>query len=301
MRKNREKQMPLVPCWASHQFAGELMTISKILDANPGILDLVLHDLSDKKKTDTGAPGLSAQQVVRCALIKQMQQFSYEKLAFHLADSLTFQSFCRLGWEQRPSLSTLQCNISRITENTWQEINRLLVWWAKEAGLEKGRQIRIDSTAIETQVHYPLDSALLKDCVQALTRRMEVMRQWAEVSFQDHRRRAKRRALAILNARGMEKKVPLYRDLLKLTRWTCADAERVIRQLSGHADDRILAEILELERLVELTQRVIDQTTRRVLRGRRCPPRRKWCRSSKSTRILSARDNGKPALDTKSS
>jgi IS5 family transposase len=275
MRKKSKRQIPLIPCWANHQYAQELQAISRILDANPAILEMVLHDVSDKKKTDTGAPGMTAEQVVRCALIKQLEQFSYEKLAFHLADSVSFQTFCRLPWGQTPSVSTLHSNISRIRETTWQEINRVLVGWAQRAGLEAGRQIRIDSTAVETHIHYPLDSALLKDCVHALTRRMEVVNQLVEVTFQDHRRRARRRALAILNARGMERKVPLYRDLVKVTRLTYADASRVMDQIVGNPDPRILAEAVELKRLLELTEKVISQTVRRVFQGETVPAEEK--------------------------
>jgi len=275
MRKKSKRQIPLIPCWASHQYAEELQAISRILDANPAILEMVLHDLSDNKKTDTGAPGMTAEQVVRCALIKQLEQFSYEKLAFHLADSVSFQTFCRLPWGQPPSVSTLHSNISRIRETTWQAINRVLVRWAQRAGLEAGRQIRIDSTAVETHIHYPLDSALLKDCVHALTRRMEVVNQLVELKFQDHRRRARRRALAILNARGMERKVPLYRDLVKVTRLTYADASRVIDQIVGNPDPRIMAEALELKRLLELTEKVISQTVRRVFQGETVPAEEK--------------------------
>ncbi len=57
MRKNAEKHMPLSPCWPEHQMAEDLRVISKILDDNLPIQDLVLQDLSDKKREDTGAPG----------------------------------------------------------------------------------------------------------------------------------------------------------------------------------------------------------------------------------------------------
>ena len=87
MRKNRENQLPLSPSWPDHRLARELEVISKILDQNPSISDLVLHDLCDKVSSKNGARGMTAEQVLRCALVKQTHQFSYEKLAFHLADS----------------------------------------------------------------------------------------------------------------------------------------------------------------------------------------------------------------------
>ena len=70
MRKNRENQMPLTPLWPDHRLGAELQMISRILDNNPEILHWVLQDLSDKADPCNGSPGLSAEQVVRCAVIK---------------------------------------------------------------------------------------------------------------------------------------------------------------------------------------------------------------------------------------
>ena len=55
--------------------------ISGVLDENPSISDLVLHDLRDTSSPKNGACGLTAEPVLRCAIVRQMQQFSYEKLA----------------------------------------------------------------------------------------------------------------------------------------------------------------------------------------------------------------------------
>jgi IS5 family transposase len=255
--------------------AEELRAISKILDDNPAIQDLVLHDLSDSRRQDVGAPGMTADQVLRCGIIKQTHQFSYEKLAFHLGDSVSFRSFCRLPFGETPGSSSLQANIARIRPSTWEAVNQTVVRWAQERKLEKGRQVRIDSTAVETHIHYPQDSALLKDCVVALTRGMKALGDIVKVRFSDHRRRARRRALAIVNARGMEHKAPLYRDLVRVTRQTAGEARVVIDQLKGNPDPTVMAVVEELKRLLGLTDRVIDQTVRRVFQGETVPAQEK--------------------------
>ena len=112
MRKNRENQLPLTSLWPDHQLSYELQMISRILDDNPEILDLVLQDLSDKTDPQKGSPGLSAEQVLRCAVLKTWQQLSYQKLAFHLADSISLLAFCRLPLGWTPCKSCLQDNIS---------------------------------------------------------------------------------------------------------------------------------------------------------------------------------------------
>jgi hypothetical protein len=80
MRKKAEKQRPLTPCWPEHQLAEEMQAISKILDDTPIIQDLVYQDLSDEKRQDTGAPGMTAEQVTRCAWVKQTHQSNPLKL-----------------------------------------------------------------------------------------------------------------------------------------------------------------------------------------------------------------------------
>ena len=118
MRRKRENQRPLSGLWPDHQLAQELRAVSKILDDNPSILDLVLHDLCDTDSSGQGAPGLSAEQVLRAAILKQWQQLSYTQLAFLLNDSQCYRRFARLSFCWTPSASCLQDNISRIQAGT---------------------------------------------------------------------------------------------------------------------------------------------------------------------------------------
>lgn len=92
--------------------------ISLIIDASPGMLDPIYHDLVGVKQTDNGRTGMTAEQVLRCAILKQYRDLSYDELAFHLRDSRTFRSFARLERRQFPSSSTLQENIKALSEQT---------------------------------------------------------------------------------------------------------------------------------------------------------------------------------------
>ena len=193
MRRKRENQLPLSGLWPGHRLAQELKAVSKILDDNPSILGLVLHDLCDTAGSGQGAPGLSAEQVLRAAILKNWHQLPDTKLAFLLSDSQSFRRFARLPWQWTPSASCLQDNISRIQAGTWQQINRLLVQWAEGQGLERGRKIRADATAVESPIPYPRDSQMLSDSVRVLTRWLRRLARPHKIVFSDHRRRAKRR------------------------------------------------------------------------------------------------------------
>jgi len=94
MRKARIQQLPLAEAAPDHPKAKELAKISEILDKNSSIYDLVLQDFGTSGN-DTGARGMSAEQVLQAAMIKQMEGFSYRDLAFHLMDSRAYSGICR--------------------------------------------------------------------------------------------------------------------------------------------------------------------------------------------------------------
>ena len=141
MRKKSEKQMPLMPPEIDHPQAEEMSAISRILDSNPIIYDLVIQDLSLRKvKSKAGARGMTAEQVIRTAIVKQMFGFSYKDLAFHLMDSVSLKRFCLIGIGDKGFKKSVLCkNIKAISPETWEAVNRCIVRFAKEEDIEKGR------------------------------------------------------------------------------------------------------------------------------------------------------------------
>jgi transposase, IS5 family len=179
------------PRHLGYKRAGELAAIDRILVANPQAAELVWNDLQGRV-AKTGRPGLSADQVLRAAIVKQIYGFSYEDLAFHLADSQTYRNFCGFYLaEQAPKKSSLASNIKRVKAATWEKINRILLDYAKEEGLEDGLRVRIDATVTETNIHPPTDNKLLFDCVRVFDRLLREASRFCEVSFPRRIRRAK--------------------------------------------------------------------------------------------------------------
>lgn len=93
---------------------------------------------------------------------------TYEGLAFHLDDSKAFRSFARLKMGQYPRDSTLQENISAIDAETWEAVNRMLLGFAAQQQVERGRTVRVDSTVVESTIHHPTDSTLLTDGIRVM-------------------------------------------------------------------------------------------------------------------------------------
>lgn len=223
MREKHQKQMPLMAHIMNHPQSQELEAISAIIDANPTICDYILQDLNKGKAQpkQTGASGMTADQVMRCAIVKFLFDLTYEKLAFHIVDSRSLRWFCRIGFaEDGYQKSTLNSNIKRISGGSWEMINRDILGYARAQGVEKGRKVRTDCTCVESNIHPPRDSTLLWDAVRVLTRLIERVRDsFGKMSgYRNHTRRAKRRMMAIMNAKNQTQRKAAYLDLLKITK-----------------------------------------------------------------------------------
>ena len=170
MRQERIMHASIFDIFAEHEIGRELKSMSDWLDEQRSLLSLVIGDLRRHGVQETGRHGLPAEAVLRCALLKQYRQLSYEELAFHLEDSASFRAFARLplGWS--PKKSVLHKTISAISAASWEAINRAVVTSARHEKLDDAAMLRIDSTVTEALMHAPTDSSLLFDAVRVMVR-----------------------------------------------------------------------------------------------------------------------------------
>ena len=276
MRKKCIDQVSIVDLFSNHEIGRELQAMSVRLDRQRDLLDWVAMDLHRQDVHDTGRQGLPAEAVLRCALLKQYRQLSYQELPFHLSDSASFQAFARLPLNLFPRKSVLQKTISCIQPATWECINQRLLADVKAEQVELGTKIRIDSTVTETTIHAPTDSSLLWDSVRIMVRLLEAAQAMPgapAIAFCNHRRLAKKRARAIIYTRGKDKKARLYRDLIKATTNTLGyleQAEMVLRA-THLAQPPMAPWHAQVDHYKPLIKQVIEQAQRRVFQGESVP------------------------------
>ena len=286
MREARKTQSSLRETWLDLDHAKELQAMSRLLDGHPMAEELILQDLRAAcgDEATTGAEGLSAEQILRILLVKQMNGFSYRTLAFHLADSRSYRTFCRLGiTDKPPSKSALNKNLKSLRPATLEAVNRVILGAAQEKKVESGRTVRVDCTVVESNIHPPSDSELLWDCVRVVTRLMSQARCLLgpdQVLFSNRTRRAKRRRKEIFNAKNAESRLPAYQDLLKVTEEVHAFGLG-IRDLLQQGETLAALDLFQalaaqeiarqLDHFLALTLRVVDQTRRRVFEGQIVP------------------------------
>jgi len=276
MRETHTAQHSIFDFYPEHEFGCELKWVSDWLDQNPYLIDWVRSDLINECKNKAGRSSLTAESVLRCAIIKQTRQLSYEDLAFYLMDSLSCQTFARLDKSKAfPKKSALQSAISRIADETWELINLQLLESAQETKIEKGNIIRIDSTVTDTDIHEPTDSTLLWDSVRTLIRLLKQAEKLIPYSLDwvNHQRGAKKKMHQIFNTRGMKKKIPLYKTLLKYVENCLAYIKMAKIEIHSHCSNitAALSWKAEVEHFISLILKVVEQTRRRVLNGEQVP------------------------------
>jgi IS5 family transposase len=278
MRQERTVQASIFDLFAGHEIGRELKAMSAWLDDHRELLGLVAADLRRHGLKETGRCGLPAESVLRCAVLKQHRQLSYQEVAFHLEDSASFRAFARLPHAWSPKKSVLHKTISAIRAETWEQINRALLTSARQEKLESGRMVRLDSTVTAALVHEPSDSSLLWDAIRVMVRLLREAQAWLGGSgraWRDHRRAAKKRARDIQYTRGRPKRVQLYRELINLTQATLAYLHRATTRLATATDLAASLWQAKVEHYRPLIERIIAQSKRRVLRGQPVPARDK--------------------------
>ena len=263
MRQERTVQASIFDLFAGHEIGRELKAMSAWLDDHRELAGLVAADLRQEGVKATGRQGLPAEAVLRCAVLKQYRQLSYQELAFHLEDSASFRAFARLphGWS--PQKSVLHQTISAIRAETWEQINRPPPYY-----------VRLDSTVTAALIHEPSDSSLLWDAVRVMVRLLREAQAWAGragLAWRDHRRAAKKRARDLQFTRGRPRRMQLYRELIRATRATLAYLLQAAAQLAPTADPAIARWRAKVNHYRPLIERIIAQSERRVLAGQPVP------------------------------
>ena len=228
-----------------------------------------------------GRPGTPAEVVIRMLILKHLFDWSYDDLEREVRANLVYRMFTRIDAGEVPDAKTILKIARALGPDVIAQLHRQVVDVAKRAGVTHGRRFRIDTTVVETNVHYPTDSSLLQDGVKVLTRTMH--RVSAALGdrrgrIRDRRRSVGRRVLIIgRQARSPETRAALvrsYRRLMATTRAAVRDAATMVRRISHrirNAPAAVASTLTQarrqLQQMQPLIARVLAQTRARLLGG----------------------------------
>lgn len=277
MRQKQRIQPTIQEPWLDHEHAKELQAISCLLADHPNLAEMILQDLvaASGAKTAQGAWGLTADQVLRCLILKQLTGFSYRDLEYHLGDSLTYRRFCGLGFvDKPPSKSALQAAIKAIRPETLEKIHLELMSSPVVRKMEPGQKVRVDCSVVGTDIHEPQDSWQLLDCVRVLTRLLGATREIlgsSKIMFSDRTRSAKRRHIEICHGKSEEIRNRKYQKLIRITEEVCGMANEALAELKIATTPELAKIRDELSHYLELAAKVLWQTQQRVFEGKSVP------------------------------
>ena len=131
-----------------------------------------LVNRSPKSRT-RGRRGTPAEVVLRLLLLKHVRNWSYEVVEREVRANLVYRSFTRVGGGKVPDDTVMNKWALALGPEVIENLHKRVVAIAQEKRAVEGRKMRIDTTVVETNIHYPTDSSLLGDGVRVLTRAMK--------------------------------------------------------------------------------------------------------------------------------
>jgi len=258
-----------------------LERLSAFLDQHGELVDLVHRDLlRGLKRPGSGRRGLTAEQALRAVLLQRIKDWDLRELRERIADGLTLRQFTAFWSDQVPSHQAFHRSFVKLTPETMRAVNRAVVTAAVDLGVEDGKRLRVDTTMVETNIHWPTDSELCWDCVRVLTRLSKAVLEeipGLPERFANRTRATRRRMQALQRMSPTQRQTqlqPTYQKLLKITRHVIENARAVWRaaqkpktRLGFDAALRVEGLLAEIKHYATLADRVVDQTRRRVLEG----------------------------------
>ena len=254
--------------------------------ADETLVTLVYDALGKRhpKSKSRGRQGVAAEVVLRLLILKHIRNWSYAVVEREVRANLVYRDFTRVGAGKAPDAKTMGRWGVALGGDVIKQIHARMVTLAQSHGLTEGRRMRVDTTVVETNIHYPTDSSLLGDGVRVLIRNMKKITKIvgeAGAKLRDRSRSVKLRMLDIARAarskakQGQEKLKRAYQQLLNSTSRVVGQAKRFSKEIAeGVKRSMDVVKQLgleglrqEIDAMVPRVKQVMKQTRARILRG----------------------------------
>lgn len=255
--------------------------ISAILDKNPAILLLAHRDLKTLSQGGRGGrrARFTSENLLRALIVHTLEGDDLRGTIVRIAESPFLQDFLRLGNRRVMDFTFLDRAFGAIRPETWKRINNAL---ATEAHREKRidpSAIRVDTTVVETTIHYPTDSSLLWDSWRVLARLLREGRGRIPTlrAHRFHDRKVKKLHLRITRYRKSPAKSRrrlvkrCWRELIARVRRIVGIAERFVAESRRQSDPAVQAVGAEIARYLPSIRVVVSTAERANVKGEKVP------------------------------
>jgi IS5 family transposase len=257
----------------------------RILD-DDAIVTAVYEALGKRhpKSRSRGRRGAPAEMVLRLLVLKHVRNWSYEVIEREVRANLVYRDFARIGGGKMPDAKTIGRWGLAVGPEVIKQVHGRMVKIAQGQGIVEGRRMRVDTTVVETNVHYPTDSSLLGDGVRVLIRTMKKITKIAGETgtrLRDRSRSVKLRLLDIARAarsrakQSSEKLKGAYGRLLNSTSRVVGQAKQFSAEIAAGVKRAAnpLAQLKldglrhQIEQMLPRVKQVMKQTRARIYRG----------------------------------
>jgi IS5 family transposase len=225
-----------------------------------------------------GRMGTPAEIVIRLMVLKHVRGWSYETLEREVRANMVYRMFTRIGAEKVPDAKTMGRLGQALGPEVVEQVHARIIGIVREKKIVPGRRLRVDTTVVETNIHYPTDSSLLGDGVRVLTRTMQRLNAMVKTTagkVRNRMRSTSRRVMEIARAsrsrgKGVEdKRKRSYQRLLTITGQVAREAERTSKAASEmkRRPRRVRQLQEELNHMIGLVRQVMKQAKARVFTG----------------------------------
>lgn len=231
-----------------------------------------------------GRPSTPSEVVLRLLVLKHLKNWSYQTTEQEVRANLVYREFTRIGGEKVPDAKTMVRLGQALGPKVIGKIHKRVVKLARKNKVAIGRRMRLDTTVVESNIHYPSDSSLLGDGVRVITRTIgKIEKEVGAVGtkFRNRMRSVNHRLIEIgksvrSNSEEMvRRRVRIYRKLMATTRRVMAGAEVIVQEVATGvkkaADWKrqlwVEAWARQVEQTCAITRRVLQQTKARVIKG----------------------------------
>jgi len=255
-----------------------LRRVDEVLD-DDGLVDLVADALGRRRagSRKRGRPGTPAEVVLRMLVLKHLYDWSFDECEREVRGSLVYRAFCRIDCERVPDAKTLIRLSHLLGGDVLKKVLARLIDLARERKVVRGWKLRVDTTVVETNVHYPTDSSLLADGVRVLTRTVKKLKGEVGEGVVELRDRSRAMAQRVFELAQRSRKLvqeeakarlqQLYREVLGITRAVVREAQTAVERVEDQVTAVGAGLVQQIRQTVDIVTRVIGQTRARVFKG----------------------------------
>jgi len=234
--KEHNGQIKFFDNWIPKEFtqlSEELEKVDKLLDDGRFYEPIRDKIKKENKSSFRGRPTIPIDSYIRMMYLKFSRKLSYRTLVEEVGDSFCWRKFCHFDLTDKiPDMSTLKKLTKRFGAEAIKEINEALISATKEKKIIRGKKMRTDTTAVESNIRYPTDAGLISDAVRVITRTVKKIQKAGGAT------RAK------------------FRDRSRSVRKSILYISKIAKRRTGEARKEILKEVT---RLVTIFENVVER------------------------------------------